>query len=116
MTPNTTAARGTQTHGDTWICTELGCRKTLALKNYLRSRAADEDQVQDTDENRCSRKRYAGSVAGCFLDGSRVASGWVGGVAGGQKWVAQAGWEQWCVGGGVREPNTTLLAHSILQY
>ncbi|TGZ53083.1 hypothetical protein DBV15_12867, partial [Temnothorax longispinosus] len=50
----------------------------------------------------------------CFLDGSRVASGWVGGVAGGQKWVAQAGWEQWCVGGGVREPNTTLLAHSIL--
>lgn len=26
-------------------------------------------------------KGYAGSVAGCFLDGSRVASGWAGGVA-----------------------------------
>lgn len=31
------------------------------------------------------------SVAGCFLDGSRVASGWAGGVAGGQKWVAPGG-------------------------
>ena len=69
-------------------------------------------------EIRCSRKRCAGSVAGCFLDGSRVASGWAGGVAGGQKWVARVGWEQRRVGGGsgVREPNTTLLAHSILQY
>lgn len=90
--------------------------KTLGLTKYSPPCAGDQLQVQDADENRCSRKRYAGSVAGCFLDGSRVASGWVGGVAGGQKWVAQAGWEQWCVGGGVREPNTTLLAHSILQY
>jgi len=49
---------------------------------------------------------------------SSTAVGWrVGGRrGGGQKWVAQAGWEQWCVGGSVREPNTTLLAHSILQY
>jgi len=53
-------------------------------------------------ENRCSSKRYAGWVAGCFLDGSRVASGWAGGVAGGQKWVAEAGrvaaacgWWEW---------------------
>lgn len=54
-------------------------------------------------ENRCSSKRYAGWVAGCFLDGSRVASGWAGGVAGGgQKWVAQTGrvaaacgWWEW---------------------
>lgn len=44
-------------------------------------------------EIRCSRKRCAGSVAGCFLDGSRVASGWAGGVAGGQKWVVRVGWE-----------------------
>lgn len=45
-----------------------------------------------------------GSVAGCFLDGSRVASGWAGGVAGGQKWVARVvGWESssvWVVGVG----------------
>lgn len=27
------------------------------------------------------------SVAGCFLDGGRVASGWAGGVAGGRRWV-----------------------------
>ena len=44
-------------------------------------------------EIRCSRKRCAGSVAGCFLDGSRVASGWAGGVAGGQKWVVRVGWK-----------------------
>lgn len=81
----------------------------------LPSYTEDEDKV---GEDRCSKRRYAGSVAGCFLDGSRVASGWAGGVAGGQKWVAQAGWEQQRVGGGsgVRELNTTLLAHSILQY
>jgi len=47
---------------------------------YLRSLSGGEDEM---DGNRCSRKRYAGSVAGCFLDGSRVASGWAGGVAGG---------------------------------
>lgn len=49
---------------------------------------------------------------GCFLLGCRVGSGWAGGVAGGQKWVArqQAGWGGGHVGGGsgVREPNTTL--------
>lgn len=88
MTPNTTAVRSTQTREDTRISTDLECGETLGLPNDLPPCAADEDQVQDANENRCSRKRYAGSVAGCFLDGSRVASGWVGGVAGGQKWVA----------------------------